>query len=213
MSLGSAGSVEDLGLENMAGPSAKAKDWHTGNFFMNLGLTVVLRFILSTLLTTCPIPGGPYTPFLVVGAALGRLWAETLVYLFPAWGANVEPNAYSLVAAAALTAGATHQRFSSAVIVLELAGMTMMFPLLICVAISTYVANSLFIPLADSIIRMRGWTSYNDLKAEYQNIAISDLMITDPEVLTEKSTLEEITSTLFFMSAPELKSNSLCQIS
>lgn len=196
MSLGSAGSVEDLGLADMSGPTAKAKDWHSGNFFVNLGTVFVLRFVLSTLLVTCPLPGGPYTPFLIVGAALGRLWAETLVYLFPAWGVNVETNAYSLVAAAALTAGATHQRFSSAVICLELAGMTMMFPLLICVAISTYVANYLFIPLADSIIRMRGWTSYNDLSAEFQNIAVSDLMLTDPPVLTERCTIEEINKLL-----------------
>lgn len=176
----------------MAGPSAKAKDWHHGNFFMNLATTVVVRYVLCTLLVTCPIPGGPYTPFLVVGAALGRLFAEVLVYLFPVWGSNIMPNAYALVGAAALTAGSTHQRFSSAVIVLELAGMTMMFPLLICVAISTYVSNYLFIPLADSIIRMRGWTSYNELKYQYQNVAIADLMIADPLVLEEQTTEEEI---------------------
>lgn len=43
---------------------------------------------------------------------------------------------------------------------------------------------------------MRGWTSYNDLKYEYQNVAVSDLMVTDPAVLSEKSTIEEINHTL-----------------
>jgi H+/Cl- antiporter ClcA len=123
--------------------------------FIHLIIFTVVRYIMSTLLVTCPLPGGPYTPFLVIGAGFGRLYAETLVAWFPEWGLDVQTNAYPLVAAAALTAGATHQRFSSAVLVLEITGVTMMFPLLICVTISSWIANQLWVPLADSIIRVR----------------------------------------------------------
>eukprot|EP01102_Stenamoeba_stenopodia_P017172 TRINITY_DN6116_c0_g1_i2.p1 TRINITY_DN6116_c0_g1~~TRINITY_DN6116_c0_g1_i2.p1 ORF type:complete len:470 (-),score=74.57 TRINITY_DN6116_c0_g1_i2:90-1499(-) len=195
MSLGSVKAFEDLSLPDLSpsNPKVTAKDWLSNGIFVNLILFVVLRYCLTTLMVTCPIPGGPYTPFLVVGAGLGRLYGETIVHMFPDWGSEIKAYTYPVVAAAALTAGSTHQRFSSALIVLELAGVTMMFPIMIAVWVASAVAERVYIPLADSIIKMRGWTSYSELQSTFQDVPICELMEKNPECfITEKCTKEDI---------------------
>jgi H+/Cl- antiporter ClcA len=59
----------------------------------------------------------------IAGAGLGRLFGETMAYIFPAGfnGHLIVPGGYSLVGAAAVAGGVTHT-FSPVVIIFELTG-------------------------------------------------------------------------------------------
>jgi CIC family chloride channel protein len=88
------------------------------------------------------VPGGVFTPMLLVGAALGTLWA----WLMSALGAtpDITPGSYALVGMAAVTAASIHAPLTAAVLVFELSGdYAIVLPLLLATCLSMTVSRLL----------------------------------------------------------------------
>uniref|UniRef100_A0A8C7UMF7 Chloride voltage-gated channel 2 n=1 Tax=Oncorhynchus mykiss TaxID=8022 RepID=A0A8C7UMF7_ONCMY len=133
------------------------------NVFVTLVLFIVMKFWMSALATTIPVPCGAFMPVFVIG------------------------KRSVCVCAAALSGAVTHT-VSTAVIVFELTGqISHILPVMIAVILANAVAQSLQPSLYDSIIRIKklpylpelGWGHH-----EYYNIRVEDIMIRDVTYIT-----------------------------
>ncbi|XP_051963636.1 chloride channel protein 2-like [Xyrauchen texanus] len=171
------------------------------NVFIVLAIFVAMKFWMSALSITLPIPCGSFVPVFVIGAAFGRLVGEGLAMWFPE-GINSEdgiypivPGAYAVVGAAALTAGITHT-FSTAVIMMELTGqLSYSLPILIAVILSNMIAQSLQPSIYDSIIRIKKLPYLPELGFGHQdkyNVHVEDFMVGDVRYVSLNSTYRKI---------------------
>uniref|UniRef100_A0A7N8Y6J8 Chloride channel 2c n=1 Tax=Mastacembelus armatus TaxID=205130 RepID=A0A7N8Y6J8_9TELE len=163
------------------------------NVFVTLVLFIVMKFWMSALATTMPVPCGAFMPVFVIGAAFGRLVGESMAAWFPD-GIHTDgtiypivPGGYAVVGAAALSGAVTHT-VSTAVIVFELTGqISHILPVMIAVILANAVAQSLQPSLYDSIIRIKklpylpelGWGHH-----EKYNIRVEDIMVRDVRYIT-----------------------------
>ncbi|XP_029028129.1 chloride channel protein 2-like isoform X3 [Betta splendens] len=163
------------------------------NVFIMLVLFIIMKFWMSALATTIPVPCGAFMPVFVIGAAFGRLVGESMAAWFPD-GINTDgtiypivPGGYAVVGAAALSGAVTHT-VSTAVIVFELTGqISHILPVMIAVILANAVAQSLQPSLYDSIIRIKklpylpelGWGHH-----EKYNIRVEDIMVRDVRYIT-----------------------------
>uniref|UniRef100_A0A8C8JMU0 4Fe-4S ferredoxin-type domain-containing protein n=1 Tax=Oncorhynchus tshawytscha TaxID=74940 RepID=A0A8C8JMU0_ONCTS len=163
------------------------------NVFVTLVLFIVMKFWMSALATTIPVPCGAFMPVFVIGAAFGRLVGESMAAWFPDGIHSdgtiypIVPGGYAVVGAAALSGAVTHT-VSTAVIVFELTGqISHILPVMIAVILANAVAQSLQPSLYDSIIRIKklpylpelGWGHH-----EKYNICVEDIMIRDVMYIT-----------------------------
>jgi CIC family chloride channel protein len=84
------------------------------------------------------IPGGVFTPMLLVGGATGALWAHLLTSI--GVGSQADPGSYALVGMAATTAASIHAPLTAAVLVFELSGD---YPIVLPLILATVVATAL----------------------------------------------------------------------
>uniref|UniRef100_A0A674MAL8 Chloride channel 2c n=1 Tax=Takifugu rubripes TaxID=31033 RepID=A0A674MAL8_TAKRU len=163
------------------------------NVFVTLVLFIVMKFWMSALATTIPVPCGAFMPVFVIGAAFGRLVGESMAAWFPdgihsdGTVYSIVPGGYAVVGAAALSGAVTHT-VSTAVIVFELTGqISHILPVMIAVILANAVAQSLQPSLYDSIIRIKklpylpelGWGHH-----EKYNIRVEDIMVRDVRYIT-----------------------------
>lgn len=75
---------------------------------VNVAIFSVVKFLLSALSLTLPLPSGVITPVFAVGAGIGRLAGEVIV-LLTSWVStvNVTAGGYAVVGAAAFTSSVT----------------------------------------------------------------------------------------------------------
>ncbi|XP_054691862.1 chloride channel protein 2 isoform X2 [Grus americana] len=169
--------------------------WHhpRSNVFVTLVVFILMKFWMSALATTIPVPCGAFMPVFVIGAAFGRLVGESMAAWFPD-GIHTDsniyrivPGGYAVVGAAALSGAVTHT-VSTAVIVFELTGqISHILPVMIAVILANAVAQSLQPSLYDSIIRIKklpylpelGWGHH-----EKYNVRVEDIMIRDIRYVT-----------------------------
>ncbi|XP_016532118.1 chloride channel protein 2b [Poecilia formosa] len=173
----------------------KAEAWKHPqvNIFVTLVLFIIMKFWMSALAFTMPVPCGAFVPVFVIGAAFGRLVGESMAAWFPD-GIHSDgsiypilPGGYAIVGAAALSGAVTHT-VSTAVIVFELTGqISHILPVMIAVILANAVAQSLQPSLYDSIIRIKklpylpelGWGHH-----EKYNIRVEDFMVRDVPYIT-----------------------------
>uniref|UniRef100_A0A8C3JV07 Chloride voltage-gated channel 2 n=1 Tax=Calidris pygmaea TaxID=425635 RepID=A0A8C3JV07_9CHAR len=163
------------------------------NVFVTLVVFILMKFWMSALATTIPVPCGAFMPVFVIGAAFGRLVGESMAAWFPDGihtDSNVYrivPGGYAVVGAAALSGAVTHT-VSTAVIVFELTGqISHILPVMIAVILANAVAQSLQPSLYDSIIRIKklpylpelGWGHH-----EKYNVRVEDIMVRDIRYIT-----------------------------
>ncbi|XP_041120055.1 chloride channel protein 2-like isoform X2 [Polyodon spathula] len=163
------------------------------NVFITLVVFILMKFWMSALATTIPVPCGAFMPVFVIGAAFGRLVGESMAAWFPdgihADGNvyRIVPGGYAVVGAAALAGAVTHT-VSTAVIVFELTGqISHILPVMIAVIMANAVAQSLQPSLYDSIIRIKklpylpelGWGHH-----EKYNIRVEDIMVREVHYVT-----------------------------
>ncbi|XP_041126345.1 chloride channel protein 2-like isoform X2 [Polyodon spathula] len=163
------------------------------NVFVTLVVFILMKFWMSALATTIPVPCGAFMPVFVIGAAFGRLVGESMAAWFPdgihADGNvyRIVPGGYAVVGAAALAGAVTHT-VSTAVIVFELTGqISHILPVMIAVIMANAVAQSLQPSLYDSIIRIKklpylpelGWGHH-----EKYNIRVEDIMVREVHYVT-----------------------------
>ncbi|NXB71928.1 CLCN2 protein, partial [Donacobius atricapilla] len=169
--------------------------WHhpRSNVFITLVVFILMKFWMSALATTIPVPCGAFMPVFVIGAAFGRLVGESMAAWFPD-GIHADnniyrivPGGYAVVGAAALSGAVTHT-VSTAVIVFELTGqISHILPVMIAVILANAVAQSLQPSLYDSIIRIKklpylpelGWGHH-----EKYNVRVEDIMVRDIHYVT-----------------------------
>ncbi|MGE0363323.1 MAG: chloride channel protein [Vicinamibacterales bacterium] len=86
------------------------------------------------------VPGGIFTPMLLIGAAIGTAWAQ-LVGVAPAAAAA---GSYVLIGMAATTAASIHAPLTAAVMIFELSGdYAIVLPLLLATVVATVTSRGL----------------------------------------------------------------------
>uniref|UniRef100_A0A8C4QMA1 Chloride channel, voltage-sensitive 1b n=1 Tax=Eptatretus burgeri TaxID=7764 RepID=A0A8C4QMA1_EPTBU len=158
------------------------------NIFVSLLVFILMKFWMSALATTMPVPCGSFMPVFVIGAAFGRLVGESMAAWFPE-GIHADdrvyrivPGGYAVVGAAALSGAVTHT-VSTSVICFELTGqISHILPVLIAVILANAVAQALQPSLYDSVILIKKLPYLPDLglhAIEMYNIFVEDIMVRD----------------------------------
>ncbi|XP_052404969.1 chloride channel protein 2a isoform X3 [Carassius gibelio] len=172
--------------------------------FITLLLFIVMKFWMSAVATTMPVPCGAFMPVFLIGAAFGRLVGESMAAVFPD-GIHIDstvypivPGGYAVVGAAALSGAVTHT-VSTAVIVFELTGqISHILPVMIAVILANAVAQSLQPSLYDSIIRIQKLPYLPELGwgQEKYNIRVEDIMVRDVRYITLSSSYRDLQEAL-----------------
>ena len=102
---------------------------------------MVGKCLATTASVSSGSPGGVFTPTLLLGGAIGTLYAAALA----ACGAPIgSAGGYALVGMAAATAATTHAPLMAAVMVFELSGdYAIVLPLVLATAVATFVSRQL----------------------------------------------------------------------
>ncbi|TRY92218.1 hypothetical protein DNTS_023795 [Danionella cerebrum] len=175
------------------------------NVFVVLTVFVVMKFWMSALSITLPIPCGSFVPIFVIGAGFGRLIGEVMATLFPEGIATdghiypIVPGAYAVVGAAALTAGVTHT-LSTGVIMMELTGqITHSLPILVAVILANIVSQNLQPSIYDTVIKIKRLPYLPLLnwgEREKSNVQVEDFMKKDVCYLSLNASYRDLCSIL-----------------
>lgn len=108
------------------------------SLFGAVALLLVAKAIATAASVGSGVPGGVFTPSLLLGASLGHLVA----LLLAACGADVDPGAYAVAGMAATCAATTHAPAMACVMLLELTqDSALIVPLLLCSTIATITSR------------------------------------------------------------------------
>ena len=106
-----------------------------------VGVLLVAKVIATSSSVAAGVPGGIFTPMLLVGASVGTLWAQMLAAVITH---PTDAGSYALVGMAAATAASVHAPVTAAVMVFELSGdYPIVLPLLVATLVSTSVSRFL----------------------------------------------------------------------
>uniref|UniRef100_A0A8C9Y4F0 Chloride voltage-gated channel 1 n=1 Tax=Sander lucioperca TaxID=283035 RepID=A0A8C9Y4F0_SANLU len=178
--------------------------------FVILLLFCIMKFWMSAVSTTMPIPSGAFMPVFILGAAFGRLIGEIMATLFPngilfdGIVYRILPGGYAVIAssahrmrtgAAAMTGAVTHT-VSTAVICFELTGqISHILPMMVAVILANMVAQGLQPSLYDSIIQVKKLPYLPELALGHiskYNIFVEDIMVRKVKFLSSQSTYREL---------------------
>ena len=137
-----------VGAIAIAVPSVVGNGYEPLNVILDqqMTLTVVAILLVSKIVATSGsvasgVPGGIFTPTLLVGAALGTLMAPIVGAVT---SSMPSPGSYALVGMAAATAASIHAPITAAVLVFELSGdYGIVLPLLLATVVATAVSRGL----------------------------------------------------------------------
>ncbi|XP_036418667.1 chloride channel protein 2-like isoform X2 [Colossoma macropomum] len=188
------------------------------NVFGTLAISFIMKFFMSAVAISMPVPCGAFVPAFVIGAYLGRLVGEVAAVVLPE-GIHHNgtiftpvPGSYAVAGAAAMSGAATHT-VSTALIVFELTGqINYIFPLILSVIVANIVAQTLQPSLYDCLIRIRKLPYPTELTwghHEGPSIQVEDFMVKDVKYITLTSTYKDLHKILFarqFKSLPLVKS-------
>ncbi|XP_076010956.1 chloride channel protein 1 [Genypterus blacodes] len=169
--------------------------------FVILLLFLIMKFWMSAVSTTMPIPSGAFMPVFILGAAFGRLVGEIMATLFPngilfdGIVYRILPGGYAVIGAAAMTGAVTHT-VSTAVICFELTGqISHILPMMVAVILANMVAQGLQPSLYDSIIQVKKLPYLPELALGHiskYNIFVEDIMVRKVKFLSSHSTYREL---------------------
>ncbi|XP_040452258.1 chloride channel protein 1 [Falco naumanni] len=173
--------------------------------FIIILLFFLVKFWMSVVATTMPIPCGGFMPVFVLGAAFGRLIGEIMASLFPngilfdGIVYQILPGGYAVIGAAALT-GAVSHTVSTAVICFELTGqISHILPMMVAVILANMVAQSLQPSLYDSIIQVKKLPYLPDLGWNHiskYNIFVEDIMVQDVKFVSSNCKYRDLQTLL-----------------
>jgi CIC family chloride channel protein len=132
-----------VGVIAMGLPAVAGNGYEPVNHLLDTPLPVAMLLVLiaSKVVATsgsvaCGVPGGVFTPMLLVGAALGGCWSA----LMAATGLLAfNPGSYALVGMAAATAASIHAPLTAAVMIFELSGD---YPIVLPLMLTTVAATA-----------------------------------------------------------------------
>ncbi|XP_057196556.1 chloride channel protein 1 isoform X2 [Triplophysa rosa] len=173
--------------------------------FVILLLFFIMKFWMSAVSTTMPVPSGAFMPVFILGAAFGRLVGEIMATLFPngilfdGIVYQILPGGYAVIGAAAMTGAVTHT-VSTAVICFELTGqISHILPMMVAVILANMVAQGLQPSLYDSIIQVKKLPYLPELGIGHiskYNIFVEDIMVKKIKFLSPQSTYRELNELL-----------------
>ncbi|NXG71428.1 CLCN1 protein, partial [Baryphthengus martii] len=173
--------------------------------FVIILLFFLMKFWMSVIATTMPIPCGAFMPVFVLGAAFGRLIGEIMASLFPNGILfddivyQILPGGYAVIGAAAMT-GAVSHTVSTAVICFELTGqISHILPMMVAVILANMVAQSLQPSLYDSIIQVKKLPYLPDLDWNHiskYNIFVEDIMVRDVKFVSSNCKYQDLQTLL-----------------
>jgi CIC family chloride channel protein len=103
---------------------------------------IVVKVVATSASVASGVPGGIFTPVLLVGGGVGLWWAHMLAWLGIVAGAS--PGGYALVGMAATAAASLHAPLTAAVLVFELSGdYPIVLPLLVATVVATAASRLL----------------------------------------------------------------------
>jgi CIC family chloride channel protein len=127
----------------------------------DLGIRLLLLLLFAKILATSGsvasgIPGGVFTPVLLVGGIVGAVWGHLTGLFWDVPSGHI--GSYALVGMAAATAASIHAPLAAAVLVFELSGdYAIALPLLFTTAIATAVSRALgTVSVYEAELRRRG---------------------------------------------------------
>nr|XP_020466496.1 chloride channel protein 1 [Monopterus albus] len=171
------------------------------SIFVILLLFFIMKFWMSAVSTTMPIPSGAFMPVFILGASFGRLIGEIMATLFPngilfdGIVYRILPGGYAVIGAAAMTGAVTHT-VSTAVICFELIGqISHILPMMVAVILANMVAQGLQPSLYDSIIQVKKLPYLPELTLGHiskYNIFVEDIMVRKVKFLSSHSTFREL---------------------
>uniref|UniRef100_A0A914X3I2 Uncharacterized protein n=1 Tax=Plectus sambesii TaxID=2011161 RepID=A0A914X3I2_9BILA len=182
------------------------------SIFLSLTCFIITFFILAQVCYTLPVPAGIFLPVFVIGAAMGRLFGETIAYCHPEGIKGVEhtqiyPGIYAIVGAAAFTGSVTHT-VSVAVIVFELTGqLTYMLPVLTAVLVANAIGTYLQPSIYDSAIKVKRLPYLPRIppsRSSAHRVKAEQIMVIDVKFFTIKTTYRELRNIL--ANSPKLRS-------
>jgi CIC family chloride channel protein len=108
----------------------------------SIALLLFAKVFATSASVASGVPGGVFTPMLLVGAALGALWSGVMTSLGAAPG--ISAGSYILVGMAAAIAASIHAPLTAAVLVFELSGdYGIVLPLLLATCVSMTMSRLL----------------------------------------------------------------------
>jgi CIC family chloride channel protein len=148
-------------------PEVAGNGYEPLNFLLDgqmMAKTVLVLVLAKAVATSSAvgsgIPGGVFTPMLLVGGATGTLWAHLLTLI--GVGSEADPGSYALVGMAATTAASIHAPLTAAVLVFELSGdYPIVLPLILATVVATALSRGLGgLSIYEAELRRKGvhWT-------------------------------------------------------
>jgi Voltage gated chloride channel len=123
----------------------------TDLFFALLFISFLVRYIVTLLFATSPVPNGVFMPALVIGALLGRFYGEFLALD----DSDIDPRVYSMIAAASL-AGAITRTTSTILIIVELTeNSRIILGLLVGVLVAYSTSNNFTMSIFDTVLTLK----------------------------------------------------------
>eukprot|EP00050_Salpingoeca_kvevrii_P002293 m.190502 g.190502 ORF g.190502 m.190502 type:complete len:763 (+) comp10582_c0_seq3:734-3022(+) len=173
-------------IDTLVNPKELEEPWtrsETNSLYANLTIYVVFKLVLTIAAVTLPIASGVYAPSFGIGAALGRLFGESMRSLLHEHGTGdvrLVAAGYAIVGAAALSASVT-KSIASAVVVLELTGEThYIVPVLFATLVATGVTRLLECEsIYDVIVTSRGLPVMPHLAISKASRRADEIMRTD----------------------------------
>ncbi|POI34116.1 hypothetical protein CIB84_002132, partial [Bambusicola thoracicus] len=157
--------------------------------FIIILLFFLMKFWMSVIATTMPIPCGGFMPVFVLGAAFGRLIGEIMASLFPD-GILFDGIVYKI-----LPGG-----YAVIVICFELTGqISHILPMMVAVILANMVAQSLQPSLYDSIIQVKKLPYLPDLGWNHiskYNIFVEDIMVQDVKFVSSNCKYRDLQTLL-----------------
>uniref|UniRef100_H3GRX4 Chloride channel protein n=1 Tax=Phytophthora ramorum TaxID=164328 RepID=H3GRX4_PHYRM len=157
---------------------------------VTLFVYIILKFLTSLLPCGAPISVGVFGPLFTLGAAVGRLYGETLMRY---WSPTQSPATYAVVGAACFAASAT-QTVSTAVIFFELTSqLSHMVPVMTACTVSYFVCGAISPSIYDI---MAGWAGLHSVCYDLNEHVLSqkiaqDYMSPVPAFFTKETSYEE----------------------
>jgi CIC family chloride channel protein len=138
-----------VGLIAVAVPDVAGNGYEPLNLLLDhpFGSTAIVLLMVAKMAATSSavasgVPGGIFTPSLLVGGAAGVLWARVAAPLF--MPATPDAGSCALVGMAAMTAAITHAPLTAAVMIFEVSGdYPVVLPLMLATVAATAVSRRL----------------------------------------------------------------------
>jgi CIC family chloride channel protein len=109
---------------------------------VTMSLLVLAKVVATSASVGSGIPGGVFTPMLLVGGAVGVMWIHVAAGL--GLQASAGPGTYALVGMAAAAAASTHAPLTAAVMIFEVSGdYAIVVPLVLTTAVAVAISRAL----------------------------------------------------------------------